>query len=104
MPRLKQINEPGRPKGRSGLPELKPGQPFSLIGVLRCCTHMLSVKDVAAILDVPVSTVYAQINAGKLPVPDLGFDIVRVDPAQWVRELEHKNPHLVASARQYQAA
>ena len=45
MPVKRAANPVGRPSGRSGLPTLKPGEPFSLIGFLRCCPRMLTVKD-----------------------------------------------------------
>ena len=104
MPRSKQPAEIGRPRGKSGLPPPKPREPFSLLGTLRCCTRMLSVEDAAELLGCTKKSVYTQINKGAIPVADLGFDILRIDPKAWALQIERKNPHLVPSARAYKAA
>lgn len=105
MPPRKSIpKDPGRPRAKSGLPAPVPGQPFSLIGTLRRCTRMLSVEDAAELLGVSKKSIYAQIEKGRIPVADLGFDVVRIDPKAWALMLEQMNPHLKPSAREYLAA
>jgi excisionase family DNA binding protein len=91
--------EPGRPAGKSGLPAPIVGEPFSLIGTLRRTRTTLTVEDAAELLQCTKKTIYKYINSGLIPVADLGFDLIRIDPKQWVESLERKNPHLARSAR-----
>ncbi|MEK6398498.1 MAG: helix-turn-helix domain-containing protein, partial [Terriglobus sp.] len=101
--RRAEPRSPGRPKGKSGLPEPIPGQPFSLLGTLRRCTRMLTPQDVATLLQITVQAVYQQMDKGLIPEADLGgIKARRIDPAAWVLLLEHKNQHLRPSSRQFQ--
>jgi excisionase family DNA binding protein len=86
-------------KPASGLPAALPGEPFSLIGTLRRTTSMLTVEDVAQILQCSNRVVYKWIDAGKIPVADVGFDLLRVDPKAWSVLLEQNNKHLAAGLR-----
>ena len=88
-----------RAKAKSGLPAPIPGEAFSLIGTLRRCKGALTVADVAELLQCPMPTIYERVRKGDIPPIDLGFDVVRIDPAAWAAMLEHKNPHLKPSAR-----
>ena len=91
--------KPGRPKGKSGLPTPIPGEPFSLLGTLKRCTRLLSPEDAAEILGCNKKTIYGHIKSGKIPVADLGFKLLRIDPKAWAHTLEHDNRHLLPSVR-----
>jgi hypothetical protein len=98
--RATPTKRPGRPAGRSGLPEPIPGEPFSLVGTLRRTRSFLTVRDVATLLVISEKAVYARINSGEIPVANLGkLDVTRIDPAAWLAIIEHDNPHLAASDR-----
>ena len=86
-------------KAKSGLPAPIPGEPFSLLGTLKRCTRLLSPEDAAEILGCNKKTIYAHIKSGKIPVADLGFDLLRIDPKAWAHVLEHDNRHLLPSVR-----
>jgi hypothetical protein len=89
----------GRPQSKSGLPPAIPGEPLSLIGTLRRTRTTLSVQDAATLLICTPKAVYGQIKAGNIPVIDLGFGMIRIDPRAWADLLEQLNPHLIPSTR-----
>lgn len=90
---------PGRPAVKSGLPEPIVGEPFSLLATLKRTRRCLTVLDAAELLGCSDKTIYKQINLGKIPVADLGFDFIAIDPKAWYDMLAHSNRHLVSSAR-----
>lgn len=94
----------GRPKGKSGLPEPIPGQPFSLLGTLRRCRSLLTPQDAAELQQITVQAVYQQMDKGLIPEVNLGIKTRRIDPAAWALLLEHKNAHLRPSTREYMSA
>ena len=95
----------GHVRGKSGLAAPKPGQPLSLINVLRETRGLLTPNDVAPLLRCTPKHVRTLMNKGVIPEADLGNTGLRlIDPATWVRQLEGKNPHLVAAAGIYRAA
>lgn len=95
--------EPGRPLGRSGLPAPVEGEPFSLLATLRRTKRCLTVQDAAQILGCADKTIYKHIKLGKIPVVDLGWDTLTIDPAAWHDMLAHSNRHLIQSARRPRA-
>lgn len=90
---------PGRPSAKSGLPAPIEGEPFSLLATLKRTRRCLTVQDAAQILGCADKTIYKHIKLGKIPVVDVGWDFLTIDPKAWYDMLAHSNRHLVQSAR-----
>lgn len=103
MARRQPHRLPGRPATNSGLPAPIEGEPFSLLATLKRTRRCLTVQDAAQILGCADKTIYKHIKGGKIPVVDLGWDILTIDPKAWYDLLAHSNRHLVASARRQTA-
>jgi hypothetical protein len=101
--RSRMGRSPGRPLSRSGLPAPIEGEPFSLLATLKRTRRCLSVEDAAEILGCSGKTIYKHIKLGNIPVADLGFDFIAIDPKAWYDMLAHSNRHLVSSARRQTA-
>lgn len=99
----RQRRLPGRPAANSGLPAPIEGEPFSLLATLRRTRRCLTVQDAAFILGCSDKTIYKHIKLGKIPVADIGWDHLAIDPAAWHAILAHDNRHLVPSARRQTA-
>jgi excisionase family DNA binding protein len=59
----------------------------------------LTVAQLATIYGVSEPAIYKAIRRGKIPVIDMGMDVVRIDRKSLAYQLRHNNPAMRAAAR-----